>query len=202
MYKRSLGVLERNRRRKGLPNTPPHPKPILRLRLSQFEFAIEVAAKGRHHLTHPHREIRFAYRLERSRGKVAGPKVKSAIPTAAESIYIGRAKKCRDALIVHTQISKAFYDDVKASIPIVHEVAAGAGEYLECLATRILWRSKLRFLKGNQVGLKVVLHPRCCHEIAMKGKNRRNAHAETIRPTRLRDSLFGFDKLSVVFLLC
>jgi hypothetical protein len=42
----------------------------------------------------------------------------------------------------------------EGSIPIVHEVAAGAGEYLECLAIRILWRSRLRFLKRNQVGLK------------------------------------------------
>jgi len=57
-------------------------------------------------------------------------------------------------LIVQMQTSKAFYDNVKASIPIVHEVAAGAGEYLECLAIRILWRSRLRFLKRNQVGLK------------------------------------------------
>jgi len=40
------------------------------------------------------------------------------------------------------QTSKAFYDNVKASIPIVHEVAAGAAEYLECLAIRILWRSQ------------------------------------------------------------
>jgi hypothetical protein len=127
--------------------------------------------------------------------------MKGAISTTAESIYIGRAKKCLDTLIVQVQTSKAFYDNVKAPIPIVHEVAAGAGEYLECLAIWILWRSRPRFLKRNQVGLKVVLHPRCCHEIAMKGKNGRDAHAETIRPTRLRDSSFGFDKLSVVFLI-
>ncbi|HXM29539.1 MAG TPA: hypothetical protein VN957_26180, partial [Chthoniobacterales bacterium] len=89
--------------------------------------------------------------------------MKGAISTTTESIYIGRAKKYRDTLIVQMQTPKAFYDNVKASIPIVHEVAAGAGEYLECLAIRILWRSRLRFLKRNQVGLKVVLHPLCCH---------------------------------------
>jgi hypothetical protein len=172
-------------------------QPIFRLRPTQFEFAIEVTTKGRHHLTHPHHEIRFAHSLERSRGKVVGLKMKGGIPTTAESIYIGRAKKCRDTLIVQMQTSKAFYDNVKASIPIVHEVTAGAGEYLECSAIRILWRRRLRFLKRDQVGLKMMLHPRCCHEIAMKGENRREAHAETIRLPRSWDSSFQFGVRSV-----
>jgi hypothetical protein len=57
--------------------------------------------------------------------------MKGAIPTTAESIYIGRAEKRLDTLIVQLQTSKSFHDDVKASIPIVHEVTARAGEQLE-----------------------------------------------------------------------
>jgi len=119
--------------------------------------------------------------------------MKGAIPATAESIYVGRAEECLDTLIVQMQTSKTFHDNVKASIPIVHEITAGAGEYLEYWAIRVLWRRRLRFLKRNQVGLKVVLHPRRCHEIAMKGKNRREAHAQTIRLPRLWDSSFRFD---------
>jgi len=119
--------------------------------------------------------------------------MKGAIPATAESIYVGRAEECLDTLIVQMQTSKTFHDNVKASIPIVHEITAGAGEYLEYWAIRVLWRRRLRFLKTNQVGLKVVLHPRRCHEIAMKGKNRREAHAQTIRLPRLWDSSFRFD---------
>ena len=54
--------------------------------------------------------------------------MKGAIPTPAESIYIGRAEECFDTLIVQMQTSKTLYDNVKASIPIVHEITPGAGE--------------------------------------------------------------------------
>jgi hypothetical protein len=54
--------------------------------------------------------------------------MKHAIPTTAESIYIGGAKECLDTLIVQMQTSKTFHDNVKASIPIVHEITPGAGE--------------------------------------------------------------------------
>jgi hypothetical protein len=54
--------------------------------------------------------------------------MKGAIPTPAESIYIGRAEECLNALIVQMQTSKAFHDHVKAPVPIVHEITARAGE--------------------------------------------------------------------------
>jgi hypothetical protein len=54
--------------------------------------------------------------------------MKHAIPTTAESIYIGGAEECLDTLIVQMQTSKTFHDNVKASIPIVHEITPGAGE--------------------------------------------------------------------------
>ena len=101
---------------------------ISRLRFPQFEFSIEVAAKGGHHLTYPPHEVRCAYNLERSRGKVGGLKMKGAIPTTAESIYIGRAEERLYTLIVQMQTSKPFHNNVKTSIPIVHEITARAGE--------------------------------------------------------------------------
>jgi hypothetical protein len=91
-------------------------------------FSIEVAAKGGHHLTYPPHEVRCAYNLERSRGKVGGLKMKGAIPTTAESIYIGRAEERLYTLIVQMQTSKPFHNNVKTSIPIVHEITARAGE--------------------------------------------------------------------------
>jgi hypothetical protein len=104
---------------------------ISRLRFSQFKFSIEITAKGGHHVAYPPHEVRCFYSFERSSGKVGGSEMKGTIPTTAESIYIGRAEKPLDTLIVQMQTSKAFHHNVKASIPIVHEITARTGEQLE-----------------------------------------------------------------------
>jgi len=109
--------------------------------------------------------------------------MKGPIPTTAEHINIAGTEEPLNNSVIQLQISEAFHDDVKASVPVVHEITTGTGEYFEYCTVRVLKRASLRFLKRNQVGLKVVLHPLCCHDKAMKRKNRRDAHAETIRPT-------------------
>ena len=110
--------------------------------------------------------------------------MKCAIPTTAESTYIGRAEERLDTLILQMQTSKAFDNNVKASIPIVHEVTARPGKQLEHCAIRVFFGPRLCVFKGNQVRIKMVLHPRCHDKIAIKGKNWGGAHAKTIRLAR------------------
>jgi hypothetical protein len=54
--------------------------------------------------------------------------MKSAIPAAAESVYIGRTEERVDTLIVQLQLLKTLHHSVKASIPIIHEVTPRTGE--------------------------------------------------------------------------
>src|ERR1700758_4209471 len=82
------------------------------------------------------------------------------------------------------QVLKTFYYNIKASIPIVHEVTARPGKQLEHRAIRVFFGRRLCVFKGNQVRIKMVLHPRCHHKIAMKGKNWGGGHAKTIRLAR------------------
>ncbi len=110
------------------------------------------------------------------------------IPTTAEHINIARTEEPLDNWVIQLQISEAFHDDVKASVPVVHEITTGTGEYFEYCTVRVLKRGSLRFLKRNYIRLKVVLHPSRCHEITMKGKNRGEAHTNTVEQPALRNS--------------
>lgn len=79
---------------------------------------------------------------------------------------------------------KTFYYNVKASIPIVHEVTARPGKQLEHCAIRAFFGPRLCVFKGNQVRIKMVLDPSCHDKIAIKGKNWGGSHAKTIRLAR------------------
>lgn len=114
--------------------------------------------------------------------------MKGPIPTTAEHINIAGTEEPLNNSVIQLQISEAFHDDVKASVPVVHEITTGTGEYFEYCTVRVLKRASLRFLKRNYIRLKVVLHPSRCHEITMKGKNRGEAHTNTIEQPALRNS--------------
>ena len=64
------------------------------------QFMAEIAAKSSHQLTHPSDEVRRAYQLERSRGKIGGPKMKHAVSATAECVRIGRLNERCDSWIV------------------------------------------------------------------------------------------------------
>src|SRR5260370_9076009 len=92
-------------------------KPLFAFLRVHSRLPIEVAAKRRHHLTHPPDKFIGAYGLERPRRKVGWPKMKSAIPTAAESVYIGRTEERGDTFIDQLQLLKTLPHNVKTSIP-------------------------------------------------------------------------------------
>jgi hypothetical protein len=107
--------------------------------------------------------------------------MKHSVAATAESVRIGRLNERFDSWIVQMQGLKTFYYNVEASIPIVHEVTARPGKQLEHCAIRVFFGPRLCVFKGNHVRIKMVLHPRCHHKIAMKGKNGGRAHAKTVR---------------------
>src|ERR1700731_5400410 len=107
-------------------------------RFNGLDFSSEVGAKSFHQLAHPSDEVGRLNGLEQRRGKVVGLIMKDAIPTPAERLDIRRRQECVDPGIIHLQIPEASNNDVQARVPIVHEVAAWAGEKFEGGESRIL----------------------------------------------------------------
>jgi hypothetical protein len=87
----------------------------------------------------------------------------------------GRLPRWLDRLGV---IFETFDHNIKACIPIIHEVTARPREQLECCPIRILLGSRLCVFKGNQIRLKVVLHPRRDYEVTMGGKEGKSSYQD------------------------
>ena len=107
-------------------------------RFNGLDFSSEVGAKSFHQLAHPSDEVGRLNGFEQRRGKVVGLIMKDAVPTPAERLDIRRRQECVNPGINQPQIPEASRNDVQARVPIVHEVAAWAGEKFEGGEIRIL----------------------------------------------------------------
>lgn len=59
--------------------------------------------------------------------------MKGPIPTTAEHINIAGTEEPLNNSVIQLQISEAFHDDVKASVPVVHEITTGDPRILRVL---------------------------------------------------------------------